>query len=46
MIRAVKAHPGVFIGGGITFLILEHFLRHTSQGGKLTSAAGSKMGGQ
>lgn len=45
MIRAVKQHPGVFIGGGITFLLVEHFLRHTKQGTGMTSKASSKMGG-
>lgn len=44
MIRAVKQHPGVFIGGGITFLIVEHFLRHTKQGSGLTAKAGGKLG--
>ena len=46
MIRAVKAHPGVFIGGGITFLLVEHFLRHTSKGGAITSKATGGMRAQ
>lgn len=26
MIRAVKAHPGVFIGGAVTYAVIVHFL--------------------
>lgn len=26
MIRSVKAHPGVFIGGMVTYAVITHFL--------------------
>jgi len=26
MIRAVKAHPGVFVGGMLTYAVITHFI--------------------
>lgn len=45
MLRAVKAHPGVFIGGMVTYAVLAHFVipryGNTLSGGRM---AGAKSG--
>jgi len=41
MIRSVRAHPGVFIGGGITFLLVEHWLMHRGGVGQVKRVSGN-----
>ena len=43
MIRAVKAHPGVFIGGAVTYAFITHFLipRYGHMAGGMKGKTGS-----
>lgn len=43
MFRAVKAHPGVFIGGMVTYAVLAHFV-FPRYGGAITGRGASKSG--
>jgi len=42
--RAIKQHPGVFVVGGVTFLLVEHWLMHRGGLGSI-KRAGSQSGG-
>jgi hypothetical protein len=41
MIRAVKAHPGVFIGGAITYAVLVHFVMPKAKASGVTGKMGA-----
>jgi hypothetical protein len=39
--RAIKEHPGVFVTGGVVFLLVEHWLMHR---GGLSKVSGGRAG--
>lgn len=44
MLRAVRAHPGVFIGGMVTYAVLAHFVL-PRYGGAITGRMGASKSG-